>query len=88
MAPDAIQRDLAWRTPLLELAGSTLAEAVTALNRENRIQIQVTDHDLAKLQLTGTFRMDDAEGFVRVLETYFGVAVKRDGLTLSLQKTQ
>ncbi len=87
ITPDAIQRDLAWRTPLLELSGSTLAEAVTALNRENRIQIQVADQDLAKLQLTGTFRMDDAEGFVRVLETYFGVTVKRDGLTLSLQKT-
>jgi len=83
--PGQLHDALAWRTPRLELSGSTLAEAVAAFNRENRVQIRIADASLSDLQLSGTFRIDDAEGFVRVLELFFGVSVERNGSELILR---
>lgn len=73
-----IDRRLAWREPRMELAGTSLAEAVAVLNRENSLQIVIADPNLSRLRLTGVYRLDDATGFVHVLETYFGVTAARN----------
>lgn len=72
-----INRRLAWRQPRLQLAGTTLAEAATLLNRENLMQIEIADTELGRLRLTGFFYLDDTRGFVHVLETNYGVQVER-----------
>ena len=77
LSEDEINRRLAWRQPRMHLMGTTLAEAVAALNRENRVQIVIADPLLRRLQLTGVYRLDDAEGFVRLLETHFGASIER-----------
>jgi transmembrane sensor len=71
------QQWLAWRGPRLVLSDTSLSDAVTALNRENAFQISVADRSLAQMRLSGIFRADNAEGFVRLLETSYGVRVER-----------
>ncbi len=78
LSASEIDRRLAWREPRMQLAGTSLAEAVAVLNRENALQIVIADPTLGQLRLTGVYRLDDAAGFVHVLETYFGVAAARE----------
>lgn len=75
--PVEMERRLAWRGPRLELSGTPLGEAAAILNRENRVRIVVRDPALREMRLSGVFRADDPEGFVRLLETHYGVAVQR-----------
>jgi transmembrane sensor len=67
----------AWRGPRLELSGTALHEAVSCFNRENRLRIVVGDASLGGMQLSGVFALDNAEGFVRLLESQYGVVVER-----------
>jgi len=80
VAPESdMQRLLAWRGLRLELSGTPLADAVAVLNRQNRLQIVIASEALAKMQMSGVFRADNAEGFVRLLESNYGVEVERRG---------
>lgn len=77
-APEIEQR-LAWRGPRLELSGTPVAAAVAILNRENRLQIALADPEVAALRLSGLFRADNAETFVRILEDNYGIRAERRG---------
>jgi transmembrane sensor len=81
-------RILAWRGPKLTLSNTPLADAVTALNRENRTQITIQSEPLAQMRLSGVFRADNAEGFVRLLEESYGVKVDRQGDRVVLVDTK
>ena len=78
LSPAEIDRRLAWRQPRMQLSGTPLADAVAVLNRENRLQVVVADESLGKLLLTGVYRLDDAAGFVHVLESHYDVQVERN----------
>jgi len=78
VSQDVINRRLAWTRPRLLLDETELAEAISALNEENSTHIQINDSALAGLRLTGTFFADDPEGFVRLLESFYRVAVERE----------
>lgn len=86
--PAELERRLAWRGPRLELNGTPLADAVAVFNRENSLRIVVHDPSLARMRLSGIFRADNAEGFVRILEETYGVVVKRDPGSVVLQGTE
>ena len=77
LSESAIQRRLEWRQPRMQLADTSLEAAVAALNRENRTQIEMADPVLRRMPLTGIYRLDDADGFVHVLETHFGIKAER-----------
>jgi transmembrane sensor len=81
-------RILAWRGPRLTLSNTPLADAVAALNRENRTQITIQSEPLAQMRLSGVFRADNAEGFVRLLEESYGVKVDRQGDRVVLVDTK
>jgi len=75
--PDALSESeletrLAWRIPQLEFKGMTLGEAIALMNRQNRLQITL-DPAIASLRISGTFRSDDPEGFVRIVTATFGL---------------
>jgi transmembrane sensor len=74
-----IDRLLAWRGPRLELSGTSVAEAVALLNRENTARIAIEDSEVGAMRMSGVFRADNAEGFVRLLESHYGVVVERRG---------
>jgi transmembrane sensor len=70
-------RMLAWQPRQLEFADAPLAQVVAEFNRDNRVKLVVADPILAALPIGATLRSDNVEGFVRLLETSFQVAVER-----------
>lgn len=76
---EQITQSLAWQTPRLQFFETPLAEAVAEFNRLNRFQIVIGDAELGRRLIGGTFRPDNVEGFVRLLETTLGVRSDRRG---------
>lgn len=77
VAPADMARLLAWQPRQLEFADAPLAQVVAEFNRDNRVKLVVADPILAALPIGATLRSDNVEGFVRLLETSFQVAVER-----------
>ncbi len=76
---------LAWRETLREFNGVSLNEAVALLNRQNLTQIIIQDPAVGRLRVTGYFRSDNPEGFVRIVVESFDLkAEARDGHTILL----
>ena len=80
-----IAEALAWRGRRMEFTRTTLAEAVALFNRQNTVQIVVADAAAARLAISGIFWADDPEGFVRLLESGFGLEATRAGRTVTLR---
>lgn len=68
---------LGWRGQRLEFSGVPLSEAILQFNTRNRVRLIIADPAIARLQISGIFRGDNIEGFVRLLEGSFGVRVER-----------
>ena len=56
-----------------------LREVVAQFNRRNELQILIMEPDLAERKIGGTFALDQAEAFVRLLEQDGEVASERRG---------
>jgi len=63
-----IQATLAWQEPRLVFTEATLAEVVARFNERNRVQLELGDPTLGQSLVGGTFRRDDVETFIRLLE--------------------
>ncbi|MDB6167818.1 MAG: anti-FecI sigma factor, FecR [Verrucomicrobia bacterium] len=85
LAPEELSRRLAWREPRVELAGTSLREAVELFNRESPIRLKIADARIERLRLSGVFRADDAEGFARLLAANYDVAAERRGEVIELR---
>lgn len=68
-----VARRLQWRSPRLRLSGARLDEVIAQLNRMSRVPLTLGDATLGDLRLSGTFRADNADGFVRMLVENYGV---------------
>lgn len=79
MSEEALQNRLAWRKSRLEFNDLELAAAIEMLNRANRIQLTLVDRAVGRLRVSGTFRADNPEGFVRIVEATFGLKAKARG---------
>jgi transmembrane sensor len=73
VTPAGLQQALAWEAVRLEFSELPLTEVVAEFNLRNAQQLVIGDLETAKLRLGGTFRTDNVEGFVRLLEASFGV---------------
>ncbi len=67
------ERMLDWRAGLLVFSDTTLADAAAEFNRYNARKIVVADAQAGALRVGGSFRWDNADGFVRLLERGFPV---------------
>jgi transmembrane sensor len=76
---------LAWRRERVEFSRMPLSEVVALFNRRNRVQLAIADRAAATIPISGIFWADDAEGFVRLLESGSVVRAQRSGDTLSLR---
>lgn len=74
-----INQTLAWQAPWLQFRETPLAEAVAEFNRLNRHQLVISDPQLAREPIGGTFRPDNVEGFVRALTVTLGLQAEPDG---------
>lgn len=62
-----------WRSGLLVFQDTPLAEAADEFNRYNARKIVIGDAAVGDLRIGGSFRWENAEGFVRLLEQGFPV---------------
>lgn len=85
-AQEAAER-LVWRAPRLEFTGARLAEAVALINRHNRVQLEIDDPAIADLEVSGFFRSDNTDAFLRLLERGLGVTSHPRGDIIGLRKS-
>jgi transmembrane sensor len=88
IAKTEIAERLAWRSPGVEFSGAPLGDVVAFLNRHNPVELVIEDSALKGTALSGRFRLDDTEAFVRMIETGFGVTSSRSGGRIILRKAR
>ena len=77
ISPEAVREALAWQGPRLVFVDTPLAEVVAQFNRANAVQLELADPALAALPIGGSFRPDNFEAAVRLLESGGEVVVDR-----------
>ena len=81
-----IERLLGWQPRTLDFVAAPLAEVAAAFNARNDTQLIIADPQLESLRLTLSFRANNVDGFVRVLEEVFAVEATRTGDTIVLRR--
>ena len=79
LTPVEIERVLAWQHRLPNFTAAPLSEIVAEFNRRNGAQLVVLDSELASIRISATFRSDNIDGFVHLLEAGFDVKAERRG---------
>jgi len=78
MVPVAtIQEALAWQGPRLRFVETPLTEVVAQFNQRNQVQLRLADPALGNLTVDGSFRVEQVEAFVRLLESNAAIRVER-----------
>ena len=75
--PAEAEKLLAWQAKLLEFDMRPLSEVVAEFNRYNQRQLVIADEALANRVFGGSFRADNYEALVELLEDRFGVTAER-----------
>jgi transmembrane sensor len=63
-----VEEALSWRQGVLVFRQMTLADASAEFNRYNTRKIVIEDPNIAGLRVAGSFRANNVEAFVRLLE--------------------
>ncbi len=79
--PAALRAALAWQSRLADFAEAPLADVVVRFNSRSRVQLILADETLADRRIGGTFALDEAEAFVRLLERDGEIVGERRGET-------
>jgi transmembrane sensor len=78
---------LSWRTGFLVFRDSTLGEAVAEFNRYNTHQIVVEDPAVAAIHVGGSFRSNNVDAFIRLIEQGLPVRAERSDDRIVLKAT-
>ncbi len=73
VTPAQVREVLAWQAPRLQFHETPLGEAVAEFNRHNLHHLVIGDPELGAIPIGGTFRVDNVDGFVRLLEVTLGI---------------
>lgn len=79
LSAEQIAEQLAWQPRLLDFSDATLADIAAEFNRHNPVRLVLADPALGRVRLSATFRSDNIEGFVRLMESGFGMRAVRSG---------
>ena len=79
--PAALRAALAWQSHLADFAEAPLADVIARFNARSRVQLILADETLADRRIGGTFALDEAEAFVRLLERDGEIVGERRGET-------
>jgi transmembrane sensor len=74
-----IEEALIWQPRLLDFDATPLGTIVDEFNRGNPIQVVLGDPSLEMMQLSSSFWSDNVEGFVRLMESSFGMEAEWQG---------
>ena len=77
--PATLRAALAWQGTLADFADAPLADVVARFNARSRVQLVLADPALADRRIGGTFVLDEAETFVRLLERDGEIVGERRG---------
>jgi transmembrane sensor len=83
-----IQQTLAWQDQRIAFEDASLAEIVAQFNRFNQHQLVIADATLARLRIGGSFRADDPDTFVHLIETRDGLVAERRGTETVLRRVK
>ncbi|MBP8255673.1 MAG: FecR domain-containing protein [Opitutaceae bacterium] len=72
-----IENELAWQSVRLEFEALPLATLVAEFNLRNQQQLLIGDPEAGRVNVAGTFRADQVDAFVRLLEASFGIRAER-----------
>lgn len=76
---DDLARLLAWQPQLLDYTSAPLSRVVTDFNRLNHLQIVIADESLGRMPIVASFRSDNIDGFLRLLEITANVKAEHEG---------
>jgi transmembrane sensor len=78
----------AWTQGKLELFGETLREAVDEMNRYNDVRIEISDPELARSPVTGTFDVEDPKAFAAAVTLSFNAVAEETaaGRTIEIRR--
>ena len=86
IAPEVVERRLAWVNGMVAFEGEPLEEAVQEVNRHSQRRIVVADQWLSAQPIVGLFRATDAEGFCRTAAAALGATVVDEGDAIYLRR--
>ena len=81
-----LSQRLAWREQRLVFEPTALQDVVAEFNRYTRRQLRVDSAATGQVLVGGTFKVDDLETFLRLLETNFNVMADRKGEVIVLKQ--
>lgn len=79
LAAEEIETALAWQTMRLEFVEMPLRQVAAEFNRYNSRKLVIGDARTGDIVVGGSFRPDNVDGFVRLLDRGFGVSATRRG---------
>jgi len=79
LSSDEIDRELDWQPRLLNFDDMPMTKIVVEFNRRNEVKIVLGDSSVAEMQLSASFWSDNLEGFVRLMESSFGMRAEWRG---------
>jgi transmembrane sensor len=86
---DELRRLAVWQPQLLDFSDAPLRVVVAEFNRVNRRQLVLLDATLGDTPVAASFRFDNLDGFVELLERTAGVAVaRRTDSEIALRRAQ
>lgn len=89
LSPVQVREELAWQAPRLQFYETPLAVAVAEFNRHSGgRRLIVRDPALGAVPIGGTFRVDNLEGFVRLLDITLDIHSEQRGEDLVLDRTR
>lgn len=68
-----LERKLAWQPRMLDFTDAPMSSIVSEFNRRNAVRLVLADPTLDQIRLSATFRSDNVEGFLRLMESDFGL---------------
>ncbi len=86
VSPAQITEQLAWQPRWLDFNSRPLGEVVAEFNARNELQLIIADAELAVVPIVASFRSDNVEGFVRLLELSSGIRAERAGRVIRLHR--
>ncbi len=74
---EEIERMLKWKPDILDFSSTPLSEAIYEFNQRNTVQIVIADSELASQPIVASFRSNNINGFVRLLNLTMAIEADR-----------
>ena len=79
LSPSDMDRELGWQPRMLDFDDAPMSEIVLEFNRRNQVQLKLGDSSLEDIRFSNYIWSDNVEGFVRLMESSFGMRAEWRG---------